>query len=136
VAFAAPRACAGSAFRSHTRSPSLLPLRPLRSLTSVAAWNRTLEARVAEQVAQLGRMSKLSRFLSPKISDLIMSGETDDPLKARRSEATVVYVDLRGFTAFTETTDPGEVMSVLREYRAELGRAITAYDGTIEHFCR
>ena len=100
----------------------------------LAEWNRTLEIRVAEQVAQLGRMSKLTRFLSPRISDLIMSGEADDPLKTRRSEVTVVYVDLRGFTAFTEMTDPEEVMSVLREYHAELGRAITAYDGTIEHF--
>jgi class 3 adenylate cyclase len=100
----------------------------------LAEWNRTLETRVTEQVAQLGRMSKLTRFLSPKISELIMSGEADDPLKSRRAEVTVVYVDLRGFTAFTETADPEEVMTVLREYHSELGRAITAYDGTIEHF--
>ena len=100
----------------------------------LAEWNRTLETRVAEQVAQIGRMSKLTRFLSPKISEVIMAGEADDPLKTRRAEITVVYVDLRGFTAFTETADPEEVMSVLREYHAELGRAITAYDGTIEHF--
>lgn len=100
----------------------------------LAAWNRTLETRVAEQVDQLGRMSKLTRFLSPKISSLIMSGETDDPLKTRRADISVVYVDLRGFTAFTETTDPEEVMMVLREYHAELGRAITEFDGTIEHF--
>jgi adenylate cyclase len=100
----------------------------------LAEWNRTLETRVAEQVSQIGRMSKLTRFLSPKISEIIMSGEADDPLKSRRSEVTVVYVDLRGFTAFTETADPEEVMTVLREYHTELGRAISAYDGTIEHF--
>ena len=96
--------------------------------------NRTLESRVADQVQQIGRISKLTRFLSPKISTLIMAGEADDPLKTRRAEITVVYVDLRGFTAFTETADPEEVMTVLREYHAALGRAITAYDGTIEHF--
>jgi class 3 adenylate cyclase len=79
-------------------------------------------------------MSKLTRFLSPKVSDLIMSGDADDPLKTRRREITVVFVDLRGFTGFTETAEPEEVMSVLREYHAELGRAIVAYDGTIEHF--
>ena len=100
----------------------------------LAEWNKTLEARVDEQVDQIGRMSKLTRFLSPKISNLIMSGEADDPLKTQRAEITVVYVDLRGFTAFTETTDPEEVMSVLREYHGELGKAITAFDGTIEHF--
>lgn len=100
----------------------------------LAEWNTTLETRVAEQVDQIGRMSKLTRFLSPKISSLIMAGEADDPLKTRRAEITVVYVDLRGFTAFTETADPEEVMQVLREYHVELGKAITAHDGTIEHF--
>jgi class 3 adenylate cyclase len=100
----------------------------------IAEWNARLEARVTEQVAQIGQMSKLTRFLSPKVSDLIMSGDADDPLKTRRREITVVFVDLRGFTGFTETAEPEEVMSVLREYHAELGRAIMAYDGTIEHF--
>jgi len=63
-----------------------------------------------------------------------MAGDADDPLKTRRRDITVVFVDLRGFTGFTETAEPEEVMSVLREYHAELGRAIIAYDGTIEHF--
>ncbi len=100
----------------------------------IAEWNAKLEVRVAEQVSQLGQMSKLTRFLSPKVSDLIMAGEADDPLKTRRREITVVFVDLRGFTGFTETAEPEEVMSVLRQYHAEIGRAIMAYDGTIEHF--
>ena len=100
----------------------------------IAEWNARLETRVAEQVAQIGQMSKLTRFLSPKVSDLIMAGDADDPLKTRRREITVVFVDLRGFTGFTETAEPEEVMGVLREYHAELGRAIMAYDGTIEHF--
>ncbi len=100
----------------------------------IAEWNARLEARVTEQVTQIGQMSKLTRFLSPKVSDLIMSGGADDPLKTRRREITVVFVDLRGFTAFTETAEPEEVMSVLREYHAELGRAILEFDGTIEHF--
>jgi len=100
----------------------------------IAEWNARLETRVTEQVAQIGQMSKLTRFLSPKVSDLIMSGDADDPLKTRRQEITVVFVDLRGFTGFTETAEPEEVMGVLREYHAELGRAIMEFDGTIEHF--
>ncbi|HYN61662.1 MAG TPA: PAS-domain containing protein [Rubrivivax sp.] len=100
----------------------------------IAEWNARLETRVAEQVAQIGQMSKLTRFLSPKVSDMIMAGDADDPLKTRRREITVVFVDLRGFTGFTETAEPEEVMSVLREYHAELGREIIAHDGTIEHF--
>ena len=100
----------------------------------IAEWNARLETRVSDQVTQIGQMSKLTRFLSPKVSDLIMAGDADDPLKTRRREITVVFVDLRGFTGFTETAEPEEVMGVLREYHAELGRAIMAYDGTIEHF--
>ena len=100
----------------------------------IAEWNARLETRVTEQVAQIGKMSKLTRFLSPKVSDLIMSGDADDPLKTRRRDVTVVFVDLRGFTGFTETAEPEEVMGVLREYHAELGRLIMEYDGTIEHF--
>ena len=100
----------------------------------IAEWNARLETRVTEQVSKIGQMSKLTRFLSPKISDLIMSGNADDSLKARRTEITVVFVDLRGFTGFTETAEPEEVMNVLRDYHAELGREIMAHDGTIEHF--
>jgi class 3 adenylate cyclase len=100
----------------------------------LAEWNRTLEKRVADQVAQLGRMSRLTRFLSPKVSDLIVSSETEEALKARRAEITVVYVDLRGFTGFTESAEPEEVMSVLRQYHGELGKLIMRHDGTIEHF--
>ncbi len=100
----------------------------------IAEWNARLETRVTEQVAKIGQMSKLTRFLSPKVSDLIMSGDADDPLKTHRRDITVVFVDLRGFTGFTETAEPEEVMNVLREYHAELGRAIMEFDGTIEHF--
>jgi class 3 adenylate cyclase len=102
--------------------------------SQLAEWNRTLETRVAEQVSQIGRMSKLTRFLSPKVIDIIMSSEGEDSLKARCAEVIVVYVDLRGFTGFTETAEPEEVMNVLRQYHRELGKLIMTHDGTIEHF--
>jgi class 3 adenylate cyclase len=94
----------------------------------LADWSKNLEKRVADQVTQLGRMSRLTRFLSPKVSDLIMSSESDDTLRARRAEITVVYVDLRGFTNFTESAEPEEVMSVLRQYHAELSKLIATHD--------
>ena len=100
----------------------------------LAALNADLEARVAEQVGQIERLARLKRFLTPKVAELIVSGEIDDPMKTRRREVTVMFVDLRGFTAFTETAEPEEVMGVLREYHATLGTLITAHDGTIEHF--
>ena len=97
-------------------------------------WNRTLEQRVAEQVAELERVGRLKRFFSPHLAELIVAGGAEDPLKTHRREVTVVFLDLRGFTAFAETSEPEEVMGVLREYHAEMGKLILAHEGTLERF--
>jgi adenylate cyclase len=100
----------------------------------VAELNRTLEGRVAEQVAQLERLGRLRRFFSPQLAEAIVNGGADDPLKSHRREVTVVFLDLRGFTAFSETSEPEEVMSVLREYHAAMGQIILEHEGTLERF--
>ncbi len=97
-------------------------------------WNRQLEMRVQEQLKQLERLERLKRFFSPQLAELIVSGEAEDPLKTHRRDLTVVYLDLRGFTAFAETAEPEEVMDILHEYHAAMGRLILEYDGTLEHF--
>jgi class 3 adenylate cyclase len=97
-------------------------------------WNRTLEQRVAEQVAQLESLGRLKRFFSPQLAELILSGGADDPLKSHRREVAVVFIDLRGFTAFAETAEPEEIMGVLREYHGEMGQVILAHEGTLERF--
>jgi len=96
--------------------------------------NRTLEQRVQDQVQQLERLGRLKRFFSPQLAELILAGGTEDPLKSHRREVTVVFLDLRGFTSFAETAEPEEVMSVLHEYHAEMGRMILAHGGTLERF--
>ena len=93
-----------------------------------------MELRVQEQVRQLERLERLKRFFSPQLAELIVSGDADDPLKTHRRELTVVYLDLRGFTAFAETAEPEEVMEILREYHAAMGKLILEYEGTLEHF--
>jgi adenylate cyclase len=100
----------------------------------VQQWNATLEQRVAGQVAELERVGRLRRFFSPQLAELIVSGGADDPLKSHRREITVVYRDLRGFTAFAEVAEPEEVMTVLREYHQATGKLIQQYEGTLEHF--
>jgi adenylate cyclase len=96
--------------------------------------NRSLEQRVADQVAELDRLGRLKRFFSPQLAELILSGNAEDPLKSHRRDITVVFLDLRGFTAFAETTEPEEIMGVLHEYHKEMGQVILAYDGTLERF--
>ena len=114
------------------RVKSLLRIKALQD--EVKAWNDRLEQRVQEQLAQMERLSRLKNFFSPALAEAIVSGGADDPLKSHRREITVVFLDLRGFTAFTETADPEEVMGVLREYHAAMGQLILAHEGTLERF--
>jgi len=100
----------------------------------LSKWNRELEGRVKEQVAQLERLGRLKRFFSPQLAELIVAGGAEDPLQSHRREITVVFLDLRDFTAFAETAEPEEVMGILREYHAEMGRLILAHEGTLERF--
>jgi class 3 adenylate cyclase len=100
----------------------------------LAEWNAALEQRVAVQVEELARVGRLRRFLSPQIADLVMSSGDDNVLQSHRREVTVMFCDLRGFTAFAETAEPEEVMSVLGDYHACLGGLIFKYGGTLERF--
>jgi class 3 adenylate cyclase len=102
--------------------------------TELAEWNRELERRVEEQVAQIDRMGRLKRFLSPQLADLILSSGDESFLESHRCEITVVFCDLRGFVAFAETSEPEVTMSVLREYHAALGDLVFRFDGTLERF--
>ena len=100
----------------------------------LASWNRTLEERVNEQLSEIERISRLKRFLSPKVAELILSSGGEKLLESRRGEVTAMFCDLRGFTAFTETAEPEEVMSVLRDYHRLLGEEVHEYEGTVERF--
>ncbi|HXJ84138.1 MAG TPA: response regulator [Candidatus Methylomirabilis sp.] len=96
--------------------------------------NRTLERRVVEKVVEVERLGRLKRFFSPTLADLIVAGGADDPLTTHRRDITVVFLDLRGFTAFAEMCEPEEVMAVLRAYHAEMGKLILEHEGTLERF--
>jgi class 3 adenylate cyclase/CheY-like chemotaxis protein len=98
----------------------------------LAEWNRSLEARVRDQVEEIERMSRLRRFLSPQIAELVLSQET--LLQPHRREISVVFCDLRGFTTFSETAEPEESLAVLRDYHQAVGAAVFRHEGTLEHF--
>jgi len=114
------------------RVKSMLRIKALQD--AVQEWNHTLEQRVADQLVQLERLGRLKRFFSPQLAELILAGGAEDPLKSHRRDVTVVFLDLRGFTAFAETTEPEEIMGVLRDYHGEMGRVILAHEGTLERF--
>jgi class 3 adenylate cyclase/CheY-like chemotaxis protein len=121
------------------RVRSLLRIKDLHDRVEAQAaelsgWNKQLELRVQDQLRQMERLERLKRFFSPQLAELIVNGDADDPLKTHRRELTVVYVDLRGFTAFAESAEPEEVMEILHEYHAAMGELILEYEGTLEHF--
>ena len=98
-------------------------------------WNKSLEERVEKQLAEIERIRKLERFLAPQVAQLIASSDGHDALlDSHRREVTVVFCDLRGFTSFTESTEPEEAMNVLREYHAALGELIFRYEGTLDRY--
>jgi class 3 adenylate cyclase/CheY-like chemotaxis protein len=100
----------------------------------LADWTEQLETRVAEQVAELERIGRLRRFLSPQVAELVMRDGDESVLEGHRREIVVLFCDLRGFTAFAETSEPEEVMAVLGEYFSALGDLVTRYEGTLERF--
>jgi adenylate cyclase len=100
----------------------------------LATWNKTLEKRVADQLAEIERMGRLRRFLSPQIAAAVLASGDESVLESHRRDIAVVFCDVRGFTAFAETAEPEEVTSFLREYHTRLGALIHKYEGTLERF--
>jgi len=100
----------------------------------LASWNRTLEERVRAQLEELERISRLKRFVSPQIAQTILSSAADAVLAVHRRQITVLFCDLRGFTAFADTSEPEEVMAVLQEYHTAVGELIHRFEGTVGHF--
>jgi adenylate cyclase len=110
-------------------------LSELRQRTDeIAGWNRDLEVRVAAQVDELGRVGRLKRFLAPQLAELIVSKGDEKILESHRREIVVVFCDLRGYTAFTETAEPEEVLDFLRQYHGALGPLVSQFEGTLDQF--
>jgi adenylate cyclase len=105
-----------------------------RQAAELAEWNTELEARVDAHVAELQRVNRLRRFLSPQLVDLVIDSGDEGFLGSHRREIVVVFCDLRGFTRFAEASEPEEVMGVLGEYHTALGELIYRFDGTLERF--
>ena len=110
-------------------------LKELRERTEeVEKLNQHLEQRVADQVGEIERMGRLRRFLPPQVADLIVASGTEKQLESHRREITALFCDLRGFTGFSESSDPEDVMALLRDYHAAFGEIIIKYSGTLERY--
>jgi GAF domain-containing protein len=106
----------------------------VRLLNDLNKLNQQLEQRVADQVGEIERMGRLRRFLPPQVADLIVASGAEKQLESHRREITALFCDLRGFTGFSESSDPEDVMALLREYHAAIGEIINTYGGTLERY--
>src|SRR5262245_2674406 len=113
---------------------AVIAIENARLLNDLNKLNQQLEQRVTDQVSEIERMSRLRRFLPPQVADLIVASGTEKRLESHRREITALFCDLRGFTGFSESSDPEDVMSLLREYHAAIGEIIIRYSGTLEHY--
>ncbi len=104
-----------------------------RMTDEIQRWNRELATRVDEKVREVERLNVLKRFVTPQIAEAIASGG-EAVLRSHRREITVLFCDLRGFTSFSETAEPEEVMAVLREFHLAVGPMIFEHEGTIAQF--
>ena len=113
---------------------AVIAIENARLLNELNNLNQQLERRVADQVGEIERMGRLRRFLPPQVADLIVASGTEKQLESHRREITALFCDLRGFTGFSESSDPEDVMALLREYHAAIGGIINKYGGTLERY--
>jgi adenylate cyclase len=113
---------------------AVIAIENARLLNDLNKLNQQLEQRVTDQVSEIERMGRLRRFLSPQVADLIVASGAEKQLESHRREITALFCDLRGFTGFSESSDPEDVMALLREYHAAIGEIINKYGGTLERY--
>jgi len=113
---------------------AVIAIENARLLNDLNKLNQQLEQRVADQVGEIERMGRLRRFLPPQVADLIVASGTEKQLESHRREITALFCDLRGFTGFSESSDPEDVMALLRDYHAAIGQIIIKYSGTLERY--
>jgi class 3 adenylate cyclase len=106
----------------------------MRQAEALKEWNLKLEDRVRAQVAELERLGQLKRFFSPSVVEAILTAGEKSILTPHRREICYVFVDLRGFTAFTDSAEPEEVEKVLSDFHAAMGALIAEHEGTIDRF--
>jgi len=113
---------------------AVIAIENARLLNDLNKLNQQLEQRVTDQVSEIERMSRLRRFLPAQVADLIVASGAEKQLESHRREITALFCDLRGFTGFSESSDPEDVMALLREYHAAIGGIINKYGGTLERY--
>ena len=96
--------------------------------------NENLQDRVDEQVQELERTTRMKRYISAQLAESILSGETDVDLKSGRQDLTVLFSDIRGFTAMSERMEPEDMVDILNQYLSEMTEIVFKHGGTLDKY--
>lgn len=95
--------------------------------------NRDLQVRVDEQVALLEHTSQLRRYLSPQVAEAIVAGRRGFG-ESRRAELSIAFIDIRGFTALSEQSEPEEMIASLNRFLTIMTDIVFRYEGTLDKY--
>lgn len=108
--------------------------KPFNEQEVLARVRNLIRARTLERELRELREQRLTRFLPRHLAELVLEGNADEFLKGHRRDITVMFIDLRGFTAYAEIAEPEELQNELRRYQIEMGKLISEFQGTLERF--
>jgi adenylate cyclase len=106
----------------------------MKPVGTLDEWTRNVLDKIRGQVDPIDRVTRLLRYFSPQIAKAVLDSDNERLFETHRREITVVFLDLRGFTSFSDSAEPEDVIGLLRCYHAEMGKLIFKFEGTLERF--
>ncbi|MBI3362426.1 MAG: adenylate/guanylate cyclase domain-containing protein [Chloroflexi bacterium] len=94
----------------------------------------TVERAITEERERRRLKSTFERFVPPAVIDDLLEHEAQSALRGRRTELTVLFSDIRGFTTLSEQITPEEVVAILNEYLGAMTELIFKYGGTVDKY--
>ncbi len=113
---------------------STIGIPTMKPVGSLDEWTRSLLDKIRGQVDPIDRVTRLLRYFSPQIAKAVLDSDNERLFETHWREITVVFLDLRGFTSFSDSAEPEDVVGLLRSYHAEMGKLIFKFEGTLERF--
>jgi adenylate cyclase len=120
--------------RERTNAFSEKDLKILSGIASQAAI--ALEnAELAQKIeVEAVTRAELSRFLSPKVAEMVVTGQVELLRQGRLAEVSVLFADIRGFTSIAENESPQETVGMLNAFFTAMANVVFRHEGNLDKF--